>query len=345
MSIGRSRWLASTPLGLILMLAALWLADRSLVRSVEQPGPHAEPLRVQIPEGTPMRGVLRLLAERGVIADVRPVEWWLRLHGRELRMQAGTFEIPARASARAALEQIASGRVVLESLTIVEGWTFKQMRRAVESHPGIHPTLRGRPDAQIMAALGQPDLHPEGRFYPDTYRFAAGTTDLEIYRLAHRELNAALDVAWSQRSPDLPLNSASELLVLASIVEKETALATERVRIAGVFVSRLRRGMRLQSDPTVIYGLGDSYDGNIRSRDLAADTPYNTYTRNGLPPTPIALVGRDALAATAMPDVTGELFFVANGEGDGAHVFSRTYAEHRAAVQRMLERQRERGVL
>jgi UPF0755 protein len=344
-SIRRSQWLGTASLGLLLLLVALWLADRSLVRSAEQPGAHDAAVRVQVPTGASARSVLRLLAERGVIADARPVEWWLRLHGRDLRVRAGTYEIPPRASARAALERIASGQVVLESLTIVEGWTFRQMRRAVESHPGIHATLRGRADAEIMVALGQPDLHPEGRFYPDTYRFAAGTSDLEIYRLARRQLDAALETAWLQRSPDLPLKSASELLVLASVVEKETGIAAERPRIAGVFVSRLRSGMRLQSDPTVIYGLGDGYDGDIRSRDLVADTPYNTYTRDGLPPTPIALVGREALAATATPDVTGDLFFVATGEADGAHVFSRTYAEHRAAVQHMLERQRERGVL
>jgi UPF0755 protein len=344
-SARRAQWLATATLGVVLLLIALWLADRSLVRSVEQPGAHGETVRVQVPAGATGRSVLRLLAERGVIADARPVEWWLRLHGRDLRMRAGTYEIPPHASARAALERIASGQVVLESLTIVEGWTFRQMRRAVESHPGIRPTLRGRSDADVMAEMGRPGLHPEGRFYPDTYRFAAGTSDLEIYRIALRQLEAALQSAWSQRADDLPLKSPDELLVLSSIVEKETGLAAERPRIAGVFVSRLRRGMRLQSDPTVIYGLGDGYDGDIRSRDLVTDTPYNTYTRGGLPPTPIALVGREALVATAAPDVTGDLFFVATGEADGAHVFSRTYAEHRAAVQRMLRRQRERGLL
>ncbi len=345
MTIRRARGLATAALGLILLGVALWLADRALVRYVEQPGAHDEPVRIEVPTGATAHAVLGLLAERGVIADVRPGQWWLRLHGRDLRLRAGVYEIPPRASARAALERIASGQVVLESLTIVEGWDFRQMRRAVESHPGIRASLRGRSDADIMAALGRPGVHPEGRFFPDTYRFAAGTTDLELYRLAQRELDAELEAAWSQRIPDLPLNSADELLVLASIVEKETGLAAERPRIAGVFVSRLRRGMRLQSDPTVIYGLGAAYDGDIRSRDLVTDTPYNTYTRGGLPPTPIALVGREALAAVARPDITGDLYFVSSGAGDGAHVFSKTYAEHHAAVQRMLERQRERGVL
>lgn len=345
MSRGRSRWLAVTLLGLFLASIAVWLVDRALLRSVELPGGHGQAVRVEVPPGASARSIVRRLAQLGVIADARSVEWWLRLHGSHLRMRAGTYEIPPGASARAALERIASGQVVLESLTIVEGWTFRQMRRAVESHAAIRATLRDHSDAQIMAVLGEPDLHPEGRFFPDTYRFAAGTTDLEIYRLARRQLDAVLEESWSRREADLPLRSADELLVLASIVEKETGLASERPRIAGVFVSRLRNGMRLQSDPTIIYGLGADFDGDIRARDLATDTPYNTYTRDGLPPTPIALVGREALAATAMPEITGELFFVATGEADGAHVFSRTYAEHQAAVQRMLARQRERGLL
>jgi UPF0755 protein len=260
-------------------------------------------------------------------------------------MRVGRYDIPAGASVRDALRKVAAGEVVLESLTIVEGWTFAQMRRAVEAHPAVQVTLRDRSAAEIMASLGQPDQHPEGRFFPDTYRFAAGTTDLELYRLGLRQLERELAGAWDQRAADLPVRSPEELLVLASVVEKETGDPAERARIAGVFVSRLRLGMRLQSDPTVIYGIGDAYDGNIRTRDLRTDTPYNTYTRNGLPPTPIALVGRAALRATARPNVTGDLFFVATGEADGGHVFTRTYAEHQAAVKRMLERQRQRGLL
>lgn len=333
--------------GLLLALAAiaLFVGTRWLDRGVAAPGPHAEAVRVTVPAGASARSVLRLLVDAGVVADPAAADAWMRVHGRDLRVRSGTFEIPAHASLLEAFERIESGKVVLESLTIVEGWTFAQMRRAIEAHPRLRSTLRDRSDEEIMATLGTPGLPPEGRFFPDTYRFAEGTTDLEIYRLARRQLESALAEAWANRSADLPLRSPDELLTLASVVEKETGKPEERPRIAGVFVSRLRSGMRLQSDPTVIYGIGAAYDGNIRKADLGRDTPWNTYTRGGLPATPIALVGREALQAVAQPDITGDLFFVATGEADGGHVFTRTYAEHQAAVERMLQRQRERGLL
>jgi UPF0755 protein len=202
-------------------------------------------------------------------------------------------------------------------------------------------TLAGKSDAQVMAAIDHPDEYPEGRFFPDTYRFAARSTDVELLKLAYASMQRVLDEAWSQRADDLPFATSYEALILASIVEKETALASERPRIAGVFTTRLRLGMRLQSDPTVIYGLGASYDGEIRTRDLTADTPYNTYTRVGLPPTPIALPGREALRAAVRPDVTGDLYFVATAAGDGAHHFSKTLGEHNAAVKQYLTRLRQ----
>ncbi|MGE3667176.1 MAG: endolytic transglycosylase MltG, partial [Steroidobacteraceae bacterium] len=195
----------------------------------------------------------------------------------------------------------------------------------------------------VMRAIGHAGEHPEGRFFPDTYRFADGTTDRELYRLAFDTMTRELAAAWQARHMELPLANADEALVLASIVEKETALASERPLIAGVFVTRLRKGMRLQTDPTVIYGLGSRYDGDIRRRDLLADTPYNTYTRAGLPPTPIALPGREALLAAVQPDESGALYFVATGKGDGSHVFSKTLAEHNAAVARYLARLRARA--
>jgi UPF0755 protein len=185
-------------------------------------------------------------------------------------------------------------------------------------------------------------MHPEGQFFPDTYRFPRRTSDLEILQMAHRRLRDALETAWQERAPDLPLASAYEALILASIVEKETALDSERPQIAGVFIERLRRGMRLQTDPTVIYGMMATYDGNIRRADLLRDTPYNTYTRAGLPPTPIAMPGLDSIRAAVKPDVTGALFFVATGAGDGSHYFSKTLAEHNAAVRRYLKTLRER---
>jgi UPF0755 protein len=186
-------------------------------------------------------------------------------------------------------------------------------------------------------------LHPEGQFFPDTYRFAGGTPDVELLRMAHEAMRSRLQTAWDARAEGLPIETAYEALILASIVEKETGLASERALIAGVFVRRLRTGMRLQSDPTVIYGIGAAYDGNIRRRDLQADSPYNTYTRRGLPPTPIAMAGEGALRAATQPDDSGALFFVATGEPDGSHYFSRTLAEHNAAVKRFLARLRSRA--
>jgi UPF0755 protein len=192
-----------------------------------------------------------------------------------------------------------------------------------------------------MSAIGHEGEFPEGRFFPDTYRFAARSTDVEILKLAYASMQRLLDESWSGRAQNLPFNTPYEALILASVVEKETGLANERARIAGVFVTRLRRGMRLQSDPTVIYGLGANYDGEIHTRDLTTDTPYNSYTRLGLPPTPIALPGRDALLAAVHPDETGDLYFVATAAGDGAHHFSKTLEEHNAAVKQYLGRLRQ----
>jgi UPF0755 protein len=309
----------------------LWLAH-----DFTSPGPSQTTVRVRVAPGSSVRTVLSELAARGAIARPVQTELYLRLHGRSTGVKAGVYELPPRASPAEILKRMEEGRVVLAQLTIVEGATFAELRRALAAHPAISVTLAGKTPAEVMARLGHPDEHPEGRFFPDTYRFAAGTTDLELLRLAHSKLHAILDEAWSTRSPNLPLRTPSEALVLASIVEKETGLASERARIAGVFASRLRKGMRLQSDPTVIYGIGERYDGNIRRRDLLADTPYNTYTRRGLPPTPIALPGREAIVAATHPDERGELYFVATGKPDGSHQFSRTLAEHNDAVRRYL---------
>jgi len=316
------------------------LAQRWLVAGLDTPGPHSEPVIIQIQPGLSERAVLTRLHAAGVLSEPRAIQLWLRLYATGRSFKAGNYELPADATPRAILEQLWSGRVVLESLTVIEGWTFAQMRAAVAAHSALRHTVSGLDEAAIMTALGLDGLHPEGRFYPDTYRFAAGTTDLEILRLAHEQLDRRLERYWRERTADTPLQSAYEALILASIVEKESALPAERPLIAGVYVSRLRRGMRLQSDPTVIYGLGDRYDGDIRTVDLRTDTPYNTYTRGGLPPTPIALPGDAALRAVAQPTETGALFFVATGLPDGSHEFNEDYAGHKLAVTRMLERQR-----
>jgi UPF0755 protein len=228
--------------------------------------------------------------------------------------------------------------VVLQSVTVVEGWTFAQMRAALDAHPAVAHQLRGLSAQQLMEALGHPGEAAEGRFFPDTYRFAAGTSDRRILEQAYERMRAELDDDWTRRAPDLPLANADEALILASIVEKETGREDERPRVAAVFVNRLRQGMRLQSDPTVIYGLGESYDGHIHTRDLETDTPYNSYTRAGLPPTPIALPGAAALQATLHPADSDALYFVATGNGDGTHHFSATLAEHDIALRAYLRK-------
>jgi UPF0755 protein len=288
--------------------------------------------------------VLGLLHAHGALSQPREIELYMRLHRRHLTIKAGTYEIPVAASAAAIIDLLEEGRVVLETLTIVEGSTFSQLRQELASDTDVVTTLAGKSDAEVMAAIDHPGEYPEGRFFPDTYRFAARTTDVEILKLAYASMQHVLTEAWAQRADNLPYTTAYQALTLASIVEKETGLASERARIAGVFVTRMRQDMRLQSDPTVIYGLGARNDGEVHTRDLTTDTPYNTYTRAGLPPTPIALPGREALLAAVRPDVTGDLYFVATGAGDGAHHFSKTLEEHNAAVKQYLIRLRQAAV-
>src|SRR5580704_3892159 len=286
------------------------------------PGPATAPLRIQVDPGAPVRGVLTQLAKQGALSNVRAVELFLRLHGRRPNVHFGMYEIPAQASPAQILEMFEQGRVVLEQLTVVEGSTFAEFRRELDQHPAVTHTLTGKTAEEVMKALGHPGEFPEGRFFPDTYRFAAKTKDTEILALAYNAMQKLIETAWPQHSPDLPFDTPYQALILASIVEKETGVPSERSRVAGVFVSRLRKGMRLQSDPTVIYGLGESYDGDIRTRDLVTDTPYNTYTRSGLPPTPIALPGRESLMAAVQPEDTGALYSVAAAAGAGAAHFS-----------------------
>jgi UPF0755 protein len=295
----------------------------------------------EVPRGASLRSVAGLLNDRGVLE--RPSVWviWARLTQRSSALKAGEYELQPGLTPRALLDVLSSGRVLLHGVTFIEGSTFADVRNALAAHDAIQVTLETRSAEEIMTTLGSPGLHPEGQFFPDTYHFPRGTTDIELLAIAHRRLQSELQAAWDARTKDLPLASAYEALILASIVEKETALDSERPAIAGVFIERLRRGMRLQTDPTVIYGMQDRYDGNIRRADLRRDTPYNTYTRAGLPPTPIAMPGRDSLTAATRPNMTGALFFVATGEGDGSHYFSKTLAEHDAAVKRYLRKLRE----
>jgi UPF0755 protein len=332
---------------LLILVAALLLASAAayglLLRAATVPGPAEVDSRVTVPAGASLRTALRQLEAQGFITGARRLEIYLRCCGSAGRLpavKAGQYLVEAGSTPLDIVRQMAEGRVILEQITLVEGWTFAQWRAALAAHASVAQTLAGQQEDQIMTALDRPRRFPEGWFAPDTYRFAAGTSDLDILRMALQAQERTLEEAWAARVPDLPLSTPAEALVLASIVEKETGLASERPQIAGVFVNRLRRGMRLQSDPTVIYGIRERYDGNIRRSDLIADTPYNTYTRTGLPPTPIAMPGRDAITATLNPASGEALYFVALGDGSGAHAFSATLEEHNRAVQRYLQRLR-----
>ena len=296
---------------------------------------------IEIPRGQPLTTTARELAARGVLTHPRWLQAYARATGADARIKAGEYAIEPGTTPRTLLVLLESGKVVQHAVTLVEGWTFREARRAIAQEPHLRHTLDGQDDAVVMAALGEPGQHPEGRFFPDTYLFGKGTTDLEILRQAHARMRDELAAAWAARAADLPFDSPDEALVLASLIEKETALASERPRIAGVFTTRLRKAMRLQTDPTVIYGLGARFDGNLRRADLERDGPYNTYTRAGLPPTPIALPGADALRAAVNPDERGDLYFVATGLPDGSHEFTRTLAAHEAAVRRYLVRYRQ----
>jgi UPF0755 protein len=303
-----------------------------------------EPVTYEVARGASLRTVARDLHQRGVLD--RPQVWIVaaRLMGRAGTLKAGEYELRPGLTPHDVLSVLSSGQVILHGITFVEGSTFADMLNQLRTHAAIRHDYADRSHADIMRAVGKAGVHPEGQFFPDTYRFPRNTPDLDILKMASARMTAALDEAWQSRAQDLPLAGPYEALILASIVEKETALDRERPLIAGVFVERLKRGMRLQTDPTVIYGIGVTYDGNIRRSDLVRDTPYNTYTRPGLPPTPIALPGLESLQAAVKPEASGKIFFVATGEPDGSHYFSATLAEHDAAVKRYLQRLRRRNV-
>lgn len=292
------------------------------------------PVTFEIPQGASLRAVAQQLESEGLMD--RPGIWvrHARRTGGATRIQAGEYRLLPGTTPAALLGQFVTGDVVLHALTLPEGWTARQAIGAIQSHPQVTVELRGLGDRDLMTRLGLSETHPEGLFFPDTYRFPRGTSDRELLLQAHSRMQRELTAVWARRAPDLPLDSPYEALILASLVEKETGAADERPLIAGVFVNRLRRGMRLQTDPSVIYGLGDRFDGNLRRRDLVSDTPYNTYTRPGLPPTPVALPGREALEEAVQPAETESLYFVATGLGDGRHFFAQSLAAHNRNVAR-----------
>ncbi|MCI4440019.1 MAG: endolytic transglycosylase MltG [Tibeticola sp.] len=300
---------------------------------IHQPLPiSGEAVDLSIEPGTPPRAVAQAVADAGVPVSPLALYAWFRLSGQARQIRAGNYALEPGTTPRSLLRKLVRGEESLRTLTIVEGWNWRQVRAALAQASDLRADSRALDDATLMQALGRPGVAPEGRFFPDTYTYAKGASDLSILARAMRAMDHQLAAAWALRASDLPLASAEEALILASIIEKETAREQDRRLIAGVFINRLRRGMPLQTDPTVIYGLGERFDGNLRKRDLQTDTPWNTYTRSGLPPTPIAMPGRASLLAAVQPANTDAIYFVARG--DGSSHFSATLEEHNRAVNR-----------
>lgn len=327
--------------GVLLLLAAsaAGVAVWQIQQRLQQPAvPGPTPIRLVVEPGMSFRAAARQLAAQGGFAYPRLLAYYARYRKLASRVQAGEYDLSPGLSIDDLLRQLTSGDVVTYSLTVVEGWTFREFRAALAASDTLEHTIDPQASADtLMAQLDLEGMHPEGRFFPDTYVFPRGTTDTAILKQAARALEARLNDVWEARTDECPLKSKDEALILASIIEKETARADERRQIAGVFCRRLTKGMRLQTDPTVIYGLGPDFNGDITRRDLRTDTPYNTYTRAGLPPTPIALPGEGSLRAAVDPLAGETLYFVATGQGDGSHYFSSTLAEHEKAVARYLK--------
>jgi len=329
----RKRLLRGGIVLLLLLLAGaaitLGLYQRFQVTDIRLSG---QQLNYQLPAGASLNQLAYDLQRRGIIERPR----FFILLGRELdaarRLQAGEYVLARGMTPRNLLEMMVAGRVIQHELTLIEGENFREMLQRIQAHPVIEVTLNGLDGAAIMERLGHPGMHPEGRFLPDTYFFPRDTTDLAFLQRVYAAMAVQLAKAWEERADGLPFETPEQALILASIVEKETGRAQERPQIAGVFVRRLQKGMKLQTDPTVIYGMGDGFDGNLRLRDLRKDTPYNTYTRYGLPPTPIAMPGSDAIRAVLHPAAGDSLYFVSMG--DGRHYFSGTLKEHNLAVDK-----------
>ena len=302
---------------------AAWWLNRPLVLA-------AASVEVSVEPGTPPRDIAQSWVQAGVQAPALLLYEWFRWSGQSRKIRAGSYEIGPGTTPVGLLNKMVRGDETLSTVRLIEGWTFRQFRTELAKADSLKPTTAALSDEAVMAAIGAPGVAPEGRFHPDTYAYSKGSSDIAVLKRAYNAMQKRIDAVWQERAADSPLRNADDALVLASIVEKETGAPADRGRVAGVFVNRLRIGMPLQTDPTVIYGLGAAFDGNLRKRDLLADTPYNTYTRNGLPPTPIAMPGKAALLAAVRPDPTKALYFVARG--DGSSEFSETLADHNRAV-------------
>jgi UPF0755 protein len=325
----------------LLMVAAivafglLWqhyqaFADKSLVMSSEE-------RILSVESGDGFHDVLKKLRALGVNQG-NDLEW--KALAKQMKvashLQVGDYAITSGLSPRSILQRLEDGDIIQRKFALIDGWNIRDLRKALKNTAHIEHITDQLSDTELMTKLGAGGVHPEGRFLPETYLYSRGTSDFDLLQRAHHDMQEALKQAWDKRQDGLPLTTPDELLTLASIIEKETGAAEERPMIAGVFIRRMNTGMRLQTDPTVIYGIGSTYDGNIRKKDLQTDTPYNTYTRDGLPPTPIAMPGKPALEAAAQPADGDALFFVARGDGSGRHVFSKDLNEHNAAVRQYL---------
>ena len=313
------------------LLGGWWVVEKEL-QALERPlNLETGDLHLVVTAGMTLSDVTEDLGNQGILSSPRGLVWYARWHDLARQIKAGEYIAASGSTPLQLLSLLIEGKVIQWSFTIIEGWTFRQLRERLTANQHLVHTLTGLDDTAVMAKLGHKDDHPEGWFYPDTYHFPEGTTDVEFLRRALNATRKNLTSEWEKRDPDLPYVSAYDALIMASIIERETGAAPERPKIAGVFVRRLRKGMRLEADPTVIYGLGESFDGNITRAHLKQSTPYNTYVRRGLPPTPIAMPSGAAVHAALHPEPGHELFFVA--KGDGTHYFSVTYAEHQKAVQ------------
>jgi UPF0755 protein len=311
-----------------LLLGAIWLGWYGS-RTV---APEQLPVDFSIPSGSSLRSIARSFEAKGIIAHPAAFVLLGRVLGQASRIKAGSYLLDRPLSPYKLLDKITSGETKMSKVTVVEGWTFRQMRAELDGRSDVRHDTAGMADRAILQTIGAPESNPEGLFFPDTYYFDAGDSDLTIYRRAYDLMKKRLSAAWQSRAAGLPYETPYQALILASIVEKETGAPDERPMIASVFMNRLDIGMPLQTDPTVIYGLGDRYDGNIHKSDMETDTPYNTYTRRGLPPTPIALPSEEAIQAALHPAVSRALYFVA--KGGGRHQFSNTLEEHNRAVSR-----------
>ena len=290
------------------------------------------PLEFSLDQGSSLKAAARQMQQAGVLPNDWMFVWLARMLGKSAQIQAGNYELETTVTMLELLAIVTDGQAAQSEFSIIEGWTFNQFRTALNTNPAIRHDSASLSEAEILRRIGATEAYAEGQFFPDTYYFVKGTSDLALLKRAYKTMQIHLQESWQERTPDLPLKSAYEALILASIVEKETGQASDRGMIAAVFINRLRKGMLLQTDPTVIYGLGDNFDGNLRKRDLLTDTLYNTYTRIGLPPSPIALPGLASIQATLHPAATDALYFVARGNGSSQ--FSNTLNEHNNAVNR-----------